>query len=117
MLALHKKENALATIALTRVEDPSQYGVARLEGNKIMEFVEKPKKEEAPSNLINAGFYIIEPDVIRLIPKGFAMFEKDVFPRLAKNGRLAGFRFSGQWFDTGNIERLEKARREWIDFK
>ncbi len=112
MFRLHKRKNALATIALTTVNDPSQYGVARLDGDKILEFVEKPTKSEAPSNLINSGFYIMEPEVIKMIPKGkFCMLEKDIFPKLAKEGRLSGFPFSGQWFDTGNFERLEKARR------
>lgn len=113
MFRLHKRKNALATIALTTVDDPSQYGVARLDGTRILEFVEKPKKSEAPSNLINSGFYIIEPDVIEMIPKGFCMLEKDIFPKLAKEGRLRGFPFSGQWFDTGNFERLERARKLW----
>ena len=84
MFELHKKENALVTIALLSVEDPSHYGVARLHKNKILEFVEKPKKENAPSNLINAGFYIIEPSVLDLIPDGFSMLEKDIFPKLAR---------------------------------
>ena len=115
MFRLHKRKNALVTMALTTVDDPSHYGVARLEGSRIIEFVEKPKKEEAPSNLINAGFYIIEPEVIDMIPNGFAMLEKDVFPKLAKQGRVRGFPFSGQWFDTGNIERLEAAKNKWVD--
>ena len=113
MFRLHKRKNALVTIALTTVNDPSLYGVARLDGSRIIEFVEKPKKSEAPSNLINSGFYIIEPEVIEMIPKGFCMLEKDVFPKLAREGRLRGFPFSGQWFDTGNMERLERARKLW----
>ena len=104
---------ALATIALTTVDDPSQYGVARLEGSRIVEFVEKPKKENAPSNLINAGFYIIEPEVLDMIPDGYSMIEKDVFPKLAKLGRLRGFPFSGQWYDVGTMERLKMAEKDW----
>jgi len=115
MYRLHKRKNALITIALTTVNDPSMYGVARLDGSRIIEFVEKPKKENAPSNLINAGFYIIEPEVIDMIHKGFVMFEKDVFPKLAKQGKVRGFPFSGQWFDTGNFERYETAKKKWID--
>jgi mannose-1-phosphate guanylyltransferase len=113
MYRLHKRKNALVTIALTTVEDPSQYGVARLDGSRIVEFVEKPKKEDAPSNLINSGFYIIEPEVIDMIGPGFQMFETDIFPKIAAMGRLRGFPFSGQWFDTGNMERLERARKLW----
>jgi NDP-sugar pyrophosphorylase family protein len=114
MYRLHKRKKALVTIALTSVDDPSQYGVARLDGSRILEFVEKPKKEDAPSNLINSGFYIIEPEVIEMIPKGkHCMLEKEIFPKLAREGKLRGFPFSGQWFDTGNMERLEKARKLW----
>ena len=113
MFRLHKRKNALATIALTTVMDPANYGVARLSGSRILEFVEKPKADEAPSNLINAGFYLLEPEVIDMIPDGFSMLEKDVFPTLAKQGRLRGFPFEGQWFDIGNMERYELAKKKW----
>jgi len=117
MYSLHKANNALVTIALTTVDDPSKYGVARLSGSKILEFIEKPKKAEAPSNLINSGFYIIEPEVISMIPEGNSLLEKDVFPVLAKQGRLFGYPFSGQLFDTGNLARYEKALKEWKGIK
>src|SRR3989344_768317 len=71
MFRLHKRKGALATIALTTTTDPSQYGVARMSGTRILEFVEKPKMEEAASNLINAGSYILEPEVIDMIPQGY----------------------------------------------
>ena len=111
MFRLHKRKNALATIALTTVDEPSHYGVARLDGSRIIEFVEKP--QNPPSNLINAGFYILEPEVIDMIPEGYSMLEKDVFPQLAKLGRLRGFPFAGQWFDIGNIERYKIAEKKW----
>ena len=111
MFRLHKRKNALATIALTTVDDPSHYGVAKLDGSRIVEFIEKPINP--PSNLINAGFYILEPEVIDLIPDGFSMLEKDVFPQLSKLGRLRGFPFAGQWFDIGNIERYKIAEKKW----
>ena len=113
MFRLHKRKNALGTIALTTVTDPSQYGVAKLSGSRILEFVEKPQADDASSNLINAGFYILEPKVIDMIPNGFSMLEKDVFPKLAKQGILRGFPFPGQWFDIGNIERYELAKKKW----
>lgn len=113
MFRLHKRKNALATIALTTVKDPTQYGVAKMSGTRILEFVEKPKAEEAPSNLINAGFYILEPEIIEMLPDGFSMLEKDVFPQLAKQGRLRGFLTAGQWFDIGSLERYETAKKKW----
>ena len=114
MFRLHKRKDALATIALTTVTDPTQYGVAKVSGSRILEFVEKPKAEEAPSNLINSGFYIMEPEVIEMIPNGFSMLEKDVFPKLAKEGRLRGFLSEGQWFDIGTLERYETAKKKWM---
>jgi len=111
----HKENKVVGTIALMTVTDPSAYGVARLHGNKILEFVEKPKPGHAPSNLINAGLYMFEPEVLDYVPKDHAMLEKDVFPRLAKEGKLAGFPFAGQWFDTGTMERYERAIQEWKD--
>ena len=113
MYRTHKANKAAATIALTTVDNPNEYGVAKLDGSRILEFVEKPTRDKAPSNLINSGLYILEPEVIDIIPKGFAMFEKDVFPKLAKGGKLFGYPFSGQWMDTGNMKRYEKALKEW----
>jgi len=109
----HKAFGAQVTIALRSVKDPSQYGVARLEGNRILEFVEKPEPERAPSNLINAGIYIIEPEVLSLIREGFCMLETEVFPRLAKEGKLFGFPFSGAWYDTGTSQRYAQAITGW----
>jgi mannose-1-phosphate guanylyltransferase len=117
MFLFHKQNKALITAALTTVADPSAYGVAKLQGSKILEFVEKPKKEEAPSKLINSGLSIWEPEAIDFIPDGFSMYEQDVFPKLAEKEKLYGYIFSGQWFDTGTPERYEKAIKEWRGIK
>jgi NDP-sugar pyrophosphorylase family protein len=109
--------NSRATIALTSVEDPSAYGVAVLNGNKIAAFVEKPPKHDAPSNLISAGLYILDPEVIDMVPEGFAMLETDVFPKLAAQEELAGYPFAGQWFDTGTPERFKLAEEKWRGFR
>jgi mannose-1-phosphate guanylyltransferase len=114
MYQFHVETGATATIALTTIDDPSSYGVAVLEGNKIVKFVEKPRREDAPSKLINAGLYILEPKVIDLVPSsGSSFIEKDVFPLIAEKGELYGYLFTGQWFDTGTPDRYEKALREW----
>ena len=117
MFDIHKSNKAKITIALTTVPDPSSYGVAELSGSRILRFIEKPPKDKTPSNLINSGLYIVEPEAIDLIPEGFAMLEKDVFPIVAYNGGLFGYPFSGQWFDSGNMERYEKALNEWKGIK
>jgi NDP-sugar pyrophosphorylase family protein len=117
MYAQHRATRAWATIALLAVPDPGNYGVAELEGQRITRFVEKPPKGLEPSNYINSGFYILEPDIIPLIPQGKSMLEKDIFPLLARQGKLYGYFFSGQWYDTGTMERYERAIREWKDIK
>lgn len=108
----HSKNDGLATIALTPVKDPSRFGVAELRGDRIMGFIEKPK-EQTKSKLINAGVYILEPEVLDYIPKGRAMMETDVFPTLVREGKLYGYPFEGQWFDTGTHEAYEKAIKGW----
>ena len=115
MYLFHKENKALVTIALTTVDNPSAYGVAKMQGGKILEFVEKPKREDAPSNLINSGLYMMEPEVLDYIGDGFSMLEKDVFPKLAQEGKLFGYPFSGQWYNTGTLELYEKAIKEWKD--
>ena len=117
MFMFHRKNKGQATIALTTAEDPSKYGVAVMNGNKIMTFIEKPNKQHAPSKLISAGLYILEPEVLKSIPEGFSMMENDVFPKLASNEKLLGYVFSGQWYDTGTPDRFSQAEREWEGIK
>jgi NDP-sugar pyrophosphorylase family protein len=113
MFAFHRKNKSVATLALTTVENPSEYGVAVMNGNKIMTFIEKPSKQNAPSKLISAGLYILEPEVLKIIPEGFSMIENDVFPKLASNDKLLGYIFAGQWFDARTPDRYNEAKREW----
>ncbi len=117
MIHFHRKNKCLATIALTAVDEPSRFGVAKLEGDKILEFIEKPEKGKEPSKFINAGVYLLEPKVIDYVPEGRSMMEKGVFPRLAREGQLCGYRFKGQWFDTGTHEAYEKAIKGWKDIE
>lgn len=102
----HVKKKASATIALCQVEDPSRYGVAEIsENGQITRFLEKPPKGTAPSNLINAGVYVLSPEVLQLIPKGRPVsMEREIFPKLAADGRLYGHRVQGLWMDVGKPE-------------
>jgi NDP-sugar pyrophosphorylase family protein len=113
----HLRNEAAATIALTTVKDPSEFGVAMLDGNHILRFVEKPPTGTAPSKLINAGLYIFEPSVIDMIPEGFAKLETDLFPKLAGQGKLVGYPFSGQWANPETPEWISKIEEEWEGFK
>ncbi len=111
MHTFHKKNNAYATIALTSVKDPKNFGVIELQGNQIKRFIEKPVKPE--SNLINSGTYILKPEVIDMLPKGYSLIEEAVFPKLSEEGKLYGYVYNGQWFPTDTIERYEKAKNKW----
>jgi len=109
MYMFHKKNKATATIALTTVDDTSKFGVANLQGDKIIEFVEKPK-HNPPSKLINSGFYIFEPSVLNYVPsEGPSMVEYDVFPKIAAEKKLYGYSFIGYWQELGTMESYAKA--------
>ncbi len=115
MYETHINSNAVATIALKEVEDPTAFGVAKLRGNKILKFIEKPKMEDAPSKLINAGVYILSPDIFKFMPKDKkqVMMETEVFPEVAKKSGLYGYVYDGQWFDLGTPERYDEAIKKW----
>lgn len=103
MLEVHIANEGIATISLWEVEDPSRFGVADFdpEEGKIRRFQEKPPREEAYSNLINAGTYILEPDIFKLMPEGAHSIERDVYEDLAEIGGLNGFPFEGWFVDAG----------------
>ncbi|MBS1266856.1 MAG: Bifunctional protein GlmU [Candidatus Woesearchaeota archaeon] len=115
MYMFHLDHHGKTTIALTTVEDPSKYGVANLTGYNIISFMEKPKKQNAPSNLINAGLYVMDPEAIEFIPDGFATLENDVFPKLAKENKLIGYSFGGQWFSLNSEKEYSIAEKKWKD--
>ncbi len=114
MHQLHKKKNALITIALTKMDDVTAYGVPKLNGNKILKFVEKPPKEDAPSNYISGGYYIFSRKVLDILPSQEKfMLEHHLFPKIANMKRLYGYKDDGQWFDTGTFEKWENAINNW----
>ncbi|MFH1391975.1 MAG: nucleotidyltransferase family protein [Candidatus Diapherotrites archaeon] len=105
----HFEKNALATLTLSEVDDVSSYGVAKLEGEKIIEFVEKPQPDKAPSNWVNAGAYAIEKKALEFLPEGFNLIEKTMFPTLAEKGKLFSYKHLGKWFTTDTFERIKNA--------
>jgi mannose-1-phosphate guanylyltransferase len=117
MIENHKETKALATIALCEVEDPSRYGVAEMgENGRIKRFIEKPAKGAAPTNLINAGIYVLSPKVFQYIPKGKAVsMEREVFPKLAEDGELYGHVFHGLWIDIGKPEEYLQTNKIILD--
>ncbi len=113
MINWHKRKKALVTVGLVKVKDPQVYGVARMNKDKIIEFIEKPQKP--PTSYINSGLYIMNPEIRYYFPKNakFAMVETDLFPQLAKEGKLFGYKWRGKWMDIGNFERWELAIKNW----
>lgn len=109
MLSFHRKNNSIATIALTTVSNPRQYGVAVLQGNKIVEFEQKPKRE-AHSFLINAGIFLFEPEIFKYIGRKMHDIEKELFPHLAEKGLLYGYPFQGIYLNVNTKVDLDKAR-------
>ena len=108
MLSFHKQKKAKATIALTPVDDPSLYGVVETDAQgRVLRFIEKPPREEAPTNLINAGIYILEPEVLGDVPPNTPfMFEHHLFPRLLGEGVLVyGYPSQAYWIDMGTPDK------------
>jgi mannose-1-phosphate guanylyltransferase len=116
-LAQHERTGARATLALMAVEDPSAYGLVRCgEDLAVQEFVEKPSPDEIDTNLVNAGAYILERDVLdQMAPAGTRIsIEREVFPALVGHG-LYGFQASGYWMDIGTPERYLQATFEILE--
>jgi len=111
MIEEHHLKGGIGTIALWRVSDPSAFGVVSLSEDKRIElFQEKPKRGEACSNLINAGIYVFEPEILDFIGDGFVSLEREVFPKILNRG-LYGYSFDGYWVDCGVRENLLEAQR------
>jgi mannose-1-phosphate guanylyltransferase len=106
LIDLHEARDAVATLALYPVDDPSAYGlVRRADDGEVREFLEKPDPAEIDTDEISAGAYVLERSVIDLIPAGRAVsIEREVFPRLVGEG-LYGRRLEGYWMDIGTPER------------
>jgi NDP-sugar pyrophosphorylase family protein len=114
MIKQHKNTGCIASLALTPVDDPTSFGVAKLNENKILEFIEKPKIENAPSNLINAGVYLFNSKIFNYIPdKTYSKIETEVFPELAKKGELFAYLMQGQWLPVGTMQEYETAIKDW----
>jgi mannose-1-phosphate guanylyltransferase len=105
-IAQHERTGARATLALTPVEDPSNYGLVRTaEGGRVTEFVEKPSPDQIDTHNISAGAYVLERAVLDILEEDQpASIERDVFPRLVDH-ELYGFVSGAYWLDIGTPER------------
>jgi mannose-1-phosphate guanylyltransferase len=105
-IAQHEASGARATLALVPVADPSAYGLVVLrEDRSVQDFVEKPSLDDLPSNLISAGAYVLEREILELVPaERNVSIEREVWPRLIDHG-LYGFPSQSYWLDIGTPER------------
>ena len=118
MLAKHRQIKPEVSIALTPVDNPSAYGVVETdEKGMIKRFIEKPPRGTEPSNMINAGIYILEPEVLDMIPENkFFMFETDVFPPLLKQDRkILGYSSNAYWIDIGTPGKYLKVQYDLLN--
>jgi mannose-1-phosphate guanylyltransferase len=102
-IQVHKSSDALATIVLTSVEDPTAYGLVEVDHEMLVHrFIEKPAADEVTTNLVNAGVYVLEPEVLGMIPAGREVsIEREVFPELQESGRMRAHITSSYWRDIG----------------
>ncbi len=115
LVAFHETSGAEATIALTRVDDPSAFGVVPTrDDGEVIAFVEKPPPGRAPTNWVNAGTYVLEPSVLERIPPRLTVsIERETFPRmLDRPGRLFAFRSDGYWLDIGTPDKYLQAHAD-----
>lgn len=115
MMDYHKNSHALATIAVTEVEDPSAYGVVEFDTDGYAtSFVEKPKLEDVSSNFINAGIYIFEPEIFEKISiNSVVSVEREVFPKiLAEGHKICVYKDASYWIDIGNLEKYKQVHKD-----
>lgn len=102
-IEIHRASDALATIVLTSVEDPTAYGLVEVDHEMLVHrFIEKPAADEVTTNLVNAGVYVLEPEILDMIPAGREVsIEREIFPELQESGRLRAHISSSYWRDIG----------------
>lgn len=117
LVAFHDTRGGLATIALTPVADSSPFGVVPTDAQgRVLAFIEKPAPGQAPTNMINAGFYVLEPEVLDRIPDGRRVnIERETFPALAAEGVLYALASDAYWTDTGTPELYLRANLDLVN--
>lgn len=114
----HEKKKAMATIGLTPVENPLEFGIVITnEDGSIERFLEKPTWGQVFSDTINTGIFVLEPEIFDYIPAGRPIdFSSEVFPRLLEEGQpLFGAVGTGYWEDVGTLEAYTRAHKDILD--
>jgi mannose-1-phosphate guanylyltransferase/phosphomannomutase len=117
IIAHHTASGAMATITLTRVQNPLDYGVVITDDDgNVRQFLEKPSWGEVFSDTVNTGIYVLDPTVLGYIERGkITDWSKDVFPRMLNRGdKIQGFIASGYWTDVGTIEEYMRACGDYL---
>ena len=120
MIEFHLDRKARVTIALTPVDDPTSYGLVETDTQgRITRFLEKPKRSELTTNMINAGIYILEPDVlIHIPPQVNFSFERELFPLLLDRGEpVFAYPSSVYWIDMGTPEKYFQLNQDLLNGK
>ncbi|MEM8534406.1 MAG: mannose-1-phosphate guanyltransferase, partial [Chloroflexota bacterium] len=120
IIASHDASGAVATLTLTRVPNPLEYGVIIVdEDGHVRQFLEKPSWGEVFSDTVNTGIYVLNPDVFKYIEKGKVLdWSKDIFPRmLLKDDKIMGYIAEGYWTDVGTIEEYMRANHDYLSGK
>jgi mannose-1-phosphate guanylyltransferase len=117
LVAFHRERGAEGTIALHPVADPSAFGVVPTDGEgRVIAFVEKPPRDEAPTNEINAGTYVLEATVLDRIPEGGRVsIERETFPAMVRDGGLYARSDDGYWLDTGTPSAYLQANFDYVN--
>lgn len=121
VLNFHRDKGALATLVLTRVKDPTHFGIAEIDRDqKITSYLEKPSREEIFSNIANTGIYVFEPEIFDFFDSSEEEvdFSHEIFPRLiAEDSKMYGYLFNGYWNDVGRPETYLKATYDILNQK
>jgi mannose-1-phosphate guanylyltransferase len=117
LVAFHDEHGGEGTIALHQVEDPSAFGVVPTDGDgRVLAFVEKPTREEAPTDLINAGTYVLEAKVLDRIADGRKVsIEREVFPAMVADQALYAMSGNTYWIDTGTPVKYLQSQLDLLD--
>ena len=116
----HKSKGSKATLVLTRVPNPIEFGVVITDkDDKIVRFLEKPSTSEIFSDTVNTGTYILEPEVLDYLPTDCEQdFSKDLFPLLLEKGEpMYGYVADGYWCDVGHLDAYREAHYDALDGK
>jgi len=120
VIDFHRERKAAATIAVTPVDDPTAYGLIETgDGGRITRFLEKPRREEVTTNIINAGIYILEPDILARIPPGKNVsIERETFQQLLTQGEpMYAYSSSAYWLDMGTPEKYLRLNHDLLTGK